>query len=191
MDFEIRKVRSPQGRKKLSAERAAYFQLMQQGVSNEDACRIIGVNPKTGRRWGNGRIPSGRNNAAPPVRPVAPPSASSLRYLSQDERIYIADRIREKAPVRAIAAELGRGPSTISREIRLSGSELLPEQVAEHGREFRRPELGVRSGVEPVQQGAAPLLRLGDLVEGEQVQARHPGRRRGQRLLGTCQQPVG
>ncbi|MEU6777544.1 IS30 family transposase [Streptomyces sp. NPDC046759] len=118
MDFEIRKVRSPQGRKKLSAERAAYFQLVKQGVSNEDACRIVGVNSKTGRRWRNGRRPSGRNKAAPPVLPVAPPSASSQRCLSQDERLYIADRVREKAPIRAIAAELGRSPSTISREIR-------------------------------------------------------------------------
>ncbi len=118
MDFEIRKVRNPQGRKKLSAERAAYFQLMQQGVSNEDACRIVGVNSKTGRRWRDGRRPSGRNKTASPVRPVVPPSVSSSRCLSQDERIYIADRIREKAPVRAIAAELGRSPSNVSREIR-------------------------------------------------------------------------
>ncbi|MET9426106.1 IS30 family transposase [Streptomyces sp. NPDC006540] len=117
MDFRIREVRSPQGAKKLSAERAAYFQLMQQGLSNEDACRIVGVNPKTGRRWRNGRRPSGRNKAAPPVRPVVPPSSSS-RFLREDERIYIADRLREKATVRAIAAELGRSPSTISREIR-------------------------------------------------------------------------
>src|SRR5215210_4662968 len=112
MDFQIRKVRSPQGRKKLSAERAAYFQLMQQGVSNEDACRIVGVNPKTGRRWRNGRRPSGRNKAAPPVRSVVPPFASSSRYLREDERLYIADRLREGGAVRAIAAELGRSPST-------------------------------------------------------------------------------
>ncbi|MFD5544003.1 transposase [Streptomyces sp. NPDC127079] len=49
---------------------------------------------------------------------MAPPSAASSRCLSQHERIYIADRIRENAPVRAIAAELGRSPSTVSREIR-------------------------------------------------------------------------
>lgn len=91
---------------------------MQQGVSNNDACRIVGINPKTGRRWRNGRRPSGRNKAAPPVRPVVPPSASSVRYLREEEQIYIADRLREKASVRAIAAELGRSPSTISREIR-------------------------------------------------------------------------
>ncbi len=119
MDFQIRRVRSPQGPKKLSAERAAYFELMQQGMSNRDACRIVGINPKTGRRWRNGRRLSGRSKAAPPVRPVVPPSAASpSRYLHEDERIYIADRLREKATVRAIAAELGRSPSTISREIR-------------------------------------------------------------------------
>ncbi|WP_370131806.1 IS30 family transposase [Streptacidiphilus sp. EB103A] len=39
------------------------------------------------------------------------------RYLREDERIHIADRLREKATIRAIAAELGRSPSTVSREI--------------------------------------------------------------------------
>jgi IS30 family transposase len=42
----------------------------------------------------------------------------SSRFLSQDERILIADRVREKASVRSIAAQLRRSPSTISREIR-------------------------------------------------------------------------
>ncbi|MFF7234698.1 IS30 family transposase [Streptomyces sioyaensis] len=40
------------------------------------------------------------------------------RYLQEHDRIHIADRLREKASVRQIAAELGRSPSTISREIR-------------------------------------------------------------------------
>ncbi|MFJ6523558.1 IS30 family transposase [Streptomyces filamentosus] len=39
-------------------------------------------------------------------------------YLREDERIHIADRLREKATIRAIAAELDRSPSTISREVR-------------------------------------------------------------------------
>ncbi|MDJ0379541.1 helix-turn-helix domain-containing protein, partial [Streptomyces sp. G-G2] len=117
MDFRIREVRSPQGRKKLAEERAGYFQLMQQGLSNKEACRIVGINPKTGRRWRNGRNASGGNKAAPPIHAVVPPSASS-RYLCEADRIHIADRLREKATVRAIAAELGRSPSTVSREIR-------------------------------------------------------------------------
>ncbi|MFG2417430.1 IS30 family transposase [Streptomyces goshikiensis] len=55
--------------------------------------------------------------AAVPVRPVLPPSVAS-RYLCEADRIHIADRVREKATVRAIASELGRSPSTVSREIR-------------------------------------------------------------------------
>ncbi|MFJ9831742.1 helix-turn-helix domain-containing protein [Streptomyces sp. NPDC101169] len=35
-----------------------------------------------------------------------------MRYLTEADRIHIADRLREKASVRAIAAELGRSPST-------------------------------------------------------------------------------
>ncbi|WP_372508098.1 transposase [Nocardia amikacinitolerans] len=43
------------------------------------------------------------------------------RYLREDDRIHIADRLREKATIRQIAAELGRSSSTISREIRRNG----------------------------------------------------------------------
>ncbi|MEV7440863.1 IS30 family transposase [Streptomyces sp. NPDC091204] len=48
---------------------------------------------------------------------VAPPPGPS-RYLRETDRIHIADRLREKATVRAIAAELGRSASTVSREVR-------------------------------------------------------------------------
>ncbi|WP_455679029.1 IS30 family transposase [Streptomyces bobili] len=117
MDFRIRDIRTAQGPKKLLRERETYFRLMQQGFSNEHACQIVGVNAKTGRRWRNGRSADRKQKAAPSVRPVVPPSGTS-RYLDEADRIYIADRLREKASVRAIAAELGRSPSTVSREIR-------------------------------------------------------------------------
>ncbi|MFD6414549.1 IS30 family transposase [Nocardia asteroides] len=48
---------------------------------------------------------------------VVPPCSPS-RYLSEAERIHIADRLRERATIREVAAELGRSPSTVSREIR-------------------------------------------------------------------------
>ncbi|MEW2087646.1 IS30 family transposase [Streptomyces sp. NPDC005283] len=117
MDFEIREERKPQGPRKLAKEREAYFRLMQQGVSGREACRILGINRRTGQRWSNGRNASGNNKAAPPIRAVVPLSAPS-RYLGEADRIHIADRLRERATVRAIAAELGRSPSTVSREIR-------------------------------------------------------------------------
>lgn len=43
---------------------------------------------------------------------------SSSRYLTLEERLYIADQVWAKAPVRRIAENLERSPSTISRETR-------------------------------------------------------------------------
>ncbi|WP_204051990.1 helix-turn-helix domain-containing protein, partial [Microbispora siamensis] len=118
MEFEIRKIRTPQGPKKLTCEREEYFRLMDQGFSSMEACRIVGINYRTGKRWRNGRAPTGKQRGAPPVRrPAAPPSDTS-RYLREDERIHIADRLRQRVSIREIARELGRAPSTISREIR-------------------------------------------------------------------------
>ncbi len=118
MDFQIPDSPIIHGRKRLTAERAAYSQLMQQGLSNDEACRIVGINPKTGRRWRNGRSAEpGRRRAAPPLSGAVPPTGPS-RYLDETERIRIADLNHEGKPLRAIAAELGRAPSTISREIR-------------------------------------------------------------------------
>lgn len=117
MDFEIRKVRKAQGAKKLRAERQEYFRLMAQGYGNKEASRLVGVNERTGREWRNGRFSPGQLRL--PARPerVARPAQAASRYLREDERIHIADRLREKASIRAIAAELGRSPSTVSREI--------------------------------------------------------------------------
>jgi IS30 family transposase len=42
----------------------------------------------------------------------------SARFLSEDERVRIADLRRAGAGVRAIARELGRDPATVSRELR-------------------------------------------------------------------------
>ncbi len=126
MDFEIREDRGPQGRKKLVRERAAYFQLMQQGYSSAEACRIVGIDKRTGKKWRNGsHAYTARPKAAPPAQ-VEPPGPS--RYLREADRIHIADRLRERASVRTIAAELGRSPSTISREIRRNGTPLRADR---------------------------------------------------------------
>jgi IS30 family transposase len=45
----------------------------------------------------------------------------SARYLSQDERIEIADLRRAGISVRGIAQQTGQSPSTISRELRRNG----------------------------------------------------------------------
>jgi IS30 family transposase len=113
MGFEIRPDRQrSQGAKKLLRERAEYFRLVARGVSSQEACRVVGVSYRTGKRWRNGRNHNGKRRTGP----VSPPPAGT-RYLSQDERVYVADRLRENASIRVIARELGRAASTISREI--------------------------------------------------------------------------
>jgi len=118
MGFQIRADRGEnRGRGGLPGERAEYFRLVNLGYSNAAACRAVGVTVRTGRRWRHGRPPEApRKRRARPARAGSPRPLSG-RYLSQDERIAIADRLREGASMRAIAAELGRSPSTIGREV--------------------------------------------------------------------------
>jgi IS30 family transposase len=62
--------------------------------------------------------------------------------LSQDERILIADRLREGACQSSIAAELGRDRSTISREVRRNrhpGSGDYRPYAAQERADARRP----------------------------------------------------
>ncbi len=137
MHFQIRKNRVPQGPRKLSAERAAYLQLMQQGHSNAEACLIVGVDERTGRKWRNGRSAENGRRAVPPITTVVPPTGPS-RYLNEAERIHIADLHREGKSARAIAAELGRDHSTISREVRRNGT------VDPRGKRHYRPHAAQR-----------------------------------------------
>ncbi|OLZ58015.1 IS30 family transposase, partial [Streptomyces sp. IMTB 2501] len=125
MEFKVRDRSVNRGIRALTEERRVYLQLVDQGVGYAEAARIVGINVRTGKRWRNGRAASGGTVAALPIDPsgASPkPSVTPLdgpsRYLREADRIHIADRLREKATVRAIAAELGRRPSTISREIR-------------------------------------------------------------------------
>ncbi|MFJ7247173.1 IS30 family transposase [Kitasatospora sp. NPDC098652] len=100
---------------------------MDQGLSSREACRRVGINLRTGKRWRNGRNASGKDKARPPVLAALPASGPS-RYLREADRIYIADRLREKASIREIAAELGRSPSTVSREVHRNGTPLRGDQ---------------------------------------------------------------
>jgi hypothetical protein len=88
-------------------------------VPNAEACRIVGINRRTGTRWRYGReitSSSGVRLHYPPVINAAKREVSD-RYLSEEERIRIADLRRVGIGARAIATELGRSPSTISREL--------------------------------------------------------------------------
>ena len=113
-----RQSRGP-GAAPLEAQRRRYAELIGQGVSNAEACRVVGINRRTGSRWRHGRTvvlaDGGKRQYAPVITHQQSPR--SARYLSEDERGVIADRVRAGVSLRAIASELGRAASTISREI--------------------------------------------------------------------------
>ena len=78
------------------------------------------VDRKTVNRWRYGR--KVRNSAGalviyPPVK-IIEERPRNPRYLSEQERIQIADLLAARMSVRSIAQQMGRAPSTISREIR-------------------------------------------------------------------------
>jgi IS30 family transposase len=102
-----------------TAKREWFARLIARGVSTAEACRIIGINPRTGKRWRHGRTitgSSGRRLHYPPV--IVRKAEISSRFLSEDERVTIADLHRRGYSVRVIAAEVNRDPSTVSRELR-------------------------------------------------------------------------
>jgi IS30 family transposase len=103
-----------------TAKREQFARLIARGVSNSEACRVVGVNQRTGKRWRHGRAITSSSGARLHYPPVigARRREISPRFLSEGERVRIADLRRAGLGVRAIAAELGRSPSTVSRELR-------------------------------------------------------------------------
>jgi transposase, IS30 family len=104
-------------------KREQFARLIAQGFNNSEACRIVGINRRTGKRWRHGRTiitRDGRKLHYPPVvtRGKVAGREISDRYLSEDERVRIADLRKAGAGVRVIAERLCRSPSTISRELR-------------------------------------------------------------------------
>ena len=97
--------------------------MIARGVSNSGACRMVGVNRRTGTRWRYGRTVTSSSGAElhyQPMTTITTPLLSA-RFLSQDERIVIGDRAGAGASLRSIGRELGRPASTISREVRRNG----------------------------------------------------------------------
>lgn len=114
-----------------------YWQLMRQGMSNTDACKLLGMTRRSGtwiRQRAGYRIPS--------LTPTAP--AVVGRYLELRERLQIADLHRLGLSMRQISVRLGRHPSTISRELRrhrTGSGDYLPHVADDDARRQRaRPK---------------------------------------------------
>jgi transposase, IS30 family len=98
------------GRKRRLDVESEYWRLVLSGIGTVEVCRQLGVGRMTGYRW---RAECG---GLPPT-PLSE-GVRSQRYLSLLERQRIATVRRDGLGVRRIAQELGRSPSTISRELR-------------------------------------------------------------------------
>ncbi|WP_433210455.1 IS30 family transposase [Dactylosporangium sp. CS-047395] len=115
-----RRVKKGPGRRPQSAKRQRFMELRERGWSVRAATREVGVSRTTGANWSRG-YKIYRNGVVVgfvaaldrlAVRQI------SARFLSQDERIAIADLRQAGCTIRQIAEQLGRAPSTISRELR-------------------------------------------------------------------------
>jgi IS30 family transposase len=138
-----------------------YVQLIAQGLGNSEACRVVGIDRKTGNRWRYGR--KVRNSAGalviyPPVK-IIEERPRNPRYLSEQERIQIADLLAAKMSVRGIAAQLGRAPSTISREIRRN------RDSDEHYRPHHAEQAAARRACKPRTRRIAGDEALAEVVQ--------------------------
>jgi IS30 family transposase len=113
-------VKKGPGRRPQSAKRQRFVELRERGWSILAAAREAGVSRTTGNNWSRGykAYRRGRVVGFVPALERLAVRQISARFLSQDERIEIADLRHAGLSIRQIAHRLGRAPSTISRELR-------------------------------------------------------------------------
>jgi transposase, IS30 family len=99
------------------------MELRARGWSVLAAAREVGVSRTCGGNWARGYKTYRQGRAVGFVAPLDRLAVReiSARYLSQDERIEIADLRRTGLSIRQVAHRVGRSPSTISRELRRNG----------------------------------------------------------------------
>ena len=100
---------SRRGRKRRLVVEDEYWRLIGSGVGTVEACRRVGIGRRTGYRW------RAEHGGMPPTRLGR---ETSGRYLSWLERKRIATLRRMGLGMRATSRELGRSPSTASRELK-------------------------------------------------------------------------
>jgi transposase, IS30 family len=115
-----RRVKKGPGRRPQSAKRQRFVELRERGWSILAAAREVGVSRTTGNNWSRGYKTYRHGQIVGfvaalerlAVRQISP------RFLSQDERIEIADLHHAGLSIRQIAHRLSRAPPTVSRELR-------------------------------------------------------------------------
>ena len=120
-----RRVKKGPGRRPQSAKRQRFVELRERGWSILAAAGEVGVSRTTGNNWSRGYKTYRHGQVAGfvsalerlAVRQISP------RFLSQEERIEIADLRHAGLSIRQIAHRLGRAASTVSRELRRNATQ--------------------------------------------------------------------
>jgi transposase, IS30 family len=143
-----RRVKKGPGRRPLSAKRRRFMELRERGFGIDAAAREVGVSRTAGRNWANGyrKYRAGQVVGVVPALDRLAVRAISARFLSEDERVQIADLHQAGLSGRAIGRQLGRAPSTISRELHRNATagkgyrpfEAHRQASARRGRHHRR-----------------------------------------------------
>ncbi|MEV1004833.1 IS30 family transposase [Nonomuraea sp. NPDC050202] len=85
-----------------------YFELLRQSYKGAAAARVVGVSTSCGSLW----FLDAGGMLVPDPGPVSP------RFLTQDDRIAIADGVQAKQSVKQIAAAIGKTFQSVYREIK-------------------------------------------------------------------------
>jgi IS30 family transposase len=78
----------------LMVQRQEFARLIAKGVNNSEACRLVGVNRRTGTRWRFGRAVTSSSGLElhDPAMATTEATCLSARLLSDDERVLIGDQ---------------------------------------------------------------------------------------------------
>ena len=123
-------VEYPSRREACQARHREYVRALADGLNFTQAAHAVGVSKRTGRVWRHGRTRSRGWCERASIAPQAhwyrlymkcQPHRISKRFLSLKERMLIFGWRVEGLSIRDIARQLGRSPSTVSRELRRNG----------------------------------------------------------------------
>ena len=123
-------VEYPSRREASQARHREYVRALADGLNFTQAAHVVGVSKRTGKVWRHGRTRSSGRCERASIAPQAhwyrlymkcQPHRISKRFLSLKERMLIFGWRVEGLSIRDIARQLGRSPSTVSRELRRNG----------------------------------------------------------------------
>jgi len=139
----------------MSQKRRQFVELLAKGSSLNAACRELGIGRSTGHIWKNGTVVRRKDGTVKVVLPLEPLVVRTIspRFLSEQERIQIADLASRGHGPTAIGKALGGSPSTISRELRRNlhpSGQYRPFHAHAVGATRRRRSHPLKPSIDPV-----------------------------------------